>query len=239
METGRDLIFKWIPRMIFFGTYFTGRVPFNTIYLHGMVNDEKNQKMSKSKGNVISPIDLSDEFGTDALRMALIVGTTPGNDSPLSKDKVRAYKKFVNKLWNITRFVLENTTPEHLPTPVLETYGTISEYDSAYMMRLDALSLSLQKHIESYALHLAGEEIYHFVWHDFADIVIEQVKQRIKDGSDNASIQWGRHILRKSLHDLVIMLHPFIPFVTEEIWKDIRGENDSSVLMIEQWPTYH
>lgn len=237
METGRDLIFKWIPRMIFFGIYFGKQVPFKTVYLHGMVNDEKNQKMSKSKGNVISPIDLSNEFGTDALRMALIVGTTPGSDAPLSKDKVRAYKKFVNKLWNISRFVLENTTVEHFETPNINIHGKISDFDSKYLDRLSLLSESIQKKFEIYTLHLAAEELYHFIWHDFADIVIEYVKNRIKENSDQPSIEWGRYILRKSLHDLLIMLHPCMPFVTEEIWKDIRTSNDPQTLLITRWPT--
>lgn len=237
METGRDLIFKWIPRMIFFGKHFTGEVPFKQVYLHGMVNDEKNQKMSKSKGNVMSPIDLSNEFGTDALRMALIVGTTPGNDAPMSKDKIRAYKKFINKLWNIVRFILENTTADDLVPPT-DSVADITPYDKEYMTRLATLSTNLMGNIEDNALHLAAEELYHFIWHDLADVVIEDVKARIKEGTDEEGIKSGRHILRKSLHDLIIMLHPFTPFVTEEIWKDIKGAEDTETVMIAGWPRY-
>lgn len=228
IECGRDLVFKWVPRMLFFGKHFAGQVPFKTIYLHGMVNDEKNQKMSKSKGNVISPLVLADEFGTDSLRMALIVGMTPGNDTPLSKEKVKAYKKFVNKLWNIGRFVIENTTIADMNTP-----ESITDFDREYLARLAATNASVAKSIETFMLHLGAEELYHFVWHDLADKVIEDVKNRIKENTSSPESISGRHALRTSLRDLLVMLHPFIPFVTEEMWKDFGNDE---LLMIAKWP---
>jgi valyl-tRNA synthetase len=228
METGRDLIFKWVPRMIFFGKHFTGQAPFKTVYMHGMVNDEKNQKMSKSKGNVLSPIDLSNEFGTDSLRMSLIIGMTPGNDTPLSKDKLRAQKKFINKLWNIARFVIENTTAEDLNKP-----NVITQFDQEFITRLNETGTSVSKAIETYALHLAAEELYHFAWHDLADKVIENIKNRVKENPTNNDSVSGRYALRTGFRDLLIMLHPFIPFVTEEMWKDF---GNGELLMIAQWP---
>jgi valyl-tRNA synthetase len=217
METGRDLVFKWVPRMVIFGLYLTGEVPFKDIYLHGMTLDEKGQKMSKSKGNVMSPIEVADEFGMDALRMALIVGTTPGNDIPLSKDKVRAYKKFVNKLWNIARFVLENT----------EGVEAKADTENEKVKRILEVKSIIAKHIETYQLHLAAEELYHYVWHEFADVVIEEVKKDLTDAN--------KGMLRYMLKEILTMAHPFMPFVTEEIWSDVRGEGDTELLLVKEW----
>lgn len=228
METGRDLIFKWVPRMIFFGKHFTGKVPFKTVYLHGMVNDEKNQKMSKSKGNVMSPIEIGDEFGMDALRMALIVGMTPGNDTPLSKDKIKAYRKFVNKLWNIARFTMENTTDSDMQKPY-----SLTEFDSEFLSRLRGTGIDVAKNIENHMLHLSAEDLYHFAWHDLADKVIEDIKNRIKMDPNSTESSSGKHALRTGFRDLLIMLHPFIPFVTEEMWKDFGS---GELLLIAQWP---
>lgn len=217
METGRDLVFKWVPRMVIFGLYLAGKVPFTDIYLHGMTLDNKGQKMSKSKGNVMSPIDLADEYGMDALRMSLVVGTTPGNDIPVSKDKVNAYKKFVNKLWNIARFVLENT----------ERVEAKADTENEKVKRILEVKAGIAKHIETYQLHLASEELYHYVWHEFADVVIEEVKKDLTD-ENKAS-------LRYMLKEILTMAHPFMPFVTEEIWKDVRDEGDVELLLVKGW----
>ncbi len=216
METGRDLIFKWVPRMVFFGLYLTGEVPFKDIYMHGMVLDAKGQKMSKSKGNVLSPIDVADEYGMDALRMSLIVGNAPGNDIPLSIDKIKAYKKFVNKLWNIARFVLENTDENDM--------GTVDE-NNIHIQNLNKSKDIITKNIENYQLHLAGEELYQYIWHEYADIVIEEVK---KDLSPE-----NKKVLRYIFKQILIISHPFIPFVTEEIWKDF--DNSGELLLVQDW----
>jgi valyl-tRNA synthetase len=217
METGRDLVFKWVPRMVIFGLYLTGEVPFKDIYLHGMTLDPKGQKMSKSKGNVMSPIDLADEFGMDALRMSLVVGTTSGSDQSVSKDKVNAYKKFVNKLWNISRFVFENT----------EGIEASADMENEKVKRILEVKNRIAKHIETYQLHLASEELYHFVWHEFADVVIEEVKKDLTDAN--------KAMLRYMLKEILTMAHPFMPFVTEEIWGDIRSEDDAELLMVREW----
>ncbi|MEN9604679.1 MAG: hypothetical protein RJB39_364 [Candidatus Parcubacteria bacterium] len=224
MECGRDLVFKWVPRMVIFGLYLTGKVPFKDIYLHGMVLDPKGQKMSKSKGNVMSPIDLADNFGMDALRMALLVGNTPGNDMSLAEEKVRAYKKFVNKLWNIARFVFENTT---------EADHDIEKTRSPLTERLFAAKEEIGKHIEDYQLHLASEAMYHYIWHDFADIVIEEIKKTLNNPeADEPTKKTARILLRGMFIEVLKMAHPFIPFVTEEIWVDM-GKKE--LLMVEEW----
>ncbi len=184
--------------------------------MHGMVLDGKGQKMSKSKGNVLSPIDLADKYGMDALRMALIVGNAPGNDIPLSEDKVKAYRKFVNKLWNIARFVMENTDENDI--------GDI-DTNNKYIQNFNLIKDQITKNIENYQLHLAGEELYQYIWHEYADIIIEDVKKDLS--SDN------KKILRYLFKQILIISHPFMPFITEEIWSDF--ENKNKLLMIENW----
>ena len=220
METGHDLIFKWIPRMVIFGLYATGRVPFHTVYLHGLVNDGKGQKMSKSKGNVMSPLELSAEFGTDALRMALIVGNAPGTDLALAKDKIKAYKHFANKLWNISRFILENTAK-------LEGEVALDKSEQELEQEKDELLTSVTNHLENYRYHLAAEELYHYTWHRLADEIIEDSK-KVKTPS-------RQQFLRKTLKDILIVLHPFMPFITEELWS-IMNERQAELLLIAAWP---
>ena len=211
METGADLIFFWVARMLMLGLYRTGKVPFKQVYLHGMVRDAKGQKMSKSKGNVISPLDVSEQYGTDALRMGLVVGNTPGTDLNLDPQKIGAYKKFANKLWNIARFVLsQENTGEVLPELKKE---------------FDALAEDVTKDIEECRIYMAAEKLYHYVWDRFAAEIIEESK-----GSPQYSATLY-YILEHSLK----LLHPFMPFVTEEIWDSLPGKN--SLIMVEAWPT--
>ncbi len=219
METGRDLIFKWVPRMVIFGLYLARELPFKDIYLHGMVLDPKGQKMSKSKGNVLSPIDLASDFGMDALRMALVVGNAPGNDIPLSAEKVKAYKKFVNKLWNIARFVLENTSEEDDTLDM-----TI---DNTYVENFKKIKYEITKNIENYQLHLASEELYQYVWHEYADVVIEEIKKDLS--SEN------KKVLRYLFKQILIIAHPFMPFVTEEIWSDFADVSGDNLLLVQDW----
>jgi valyl-tRNA synthetase len=228
METGRDLVFKWVPRMVIFGLYLTKKVPFYTVYMHGLVNDKNGKKMSKSKGNVVSPMDLTAKFGTDALRMGLVVGNTPGNDLALSEDKIRAYQKFANKLWNIARFVLTSAEDFDDTKPI----EFIAE-DQARLDELTTIIKDVTEDMDSYRFYLAGEKIYHYVWHTYADIIIEATKERLNkgEGETKRSAQ-AMHlsILRTSLK----LLHPFMPFVTEEIWSMLPGEQE--MLMITKWP---
>ncbi|MEK7606257.1 MAG: valine--tRNA ligase [Patescibacteria group bacterium] len=227
LETGYDILFFWVARMILMTGYLLGEVPFNTVYLHGLVRDEKGQKMSKSIGNSVDPLDVIDAHGADALRMALVVAVGPGNDSNLSDDKIKAYKKFANKIWNITRFVLEKTNevPER---------PSLTDADITRINELNALIQEITEDLEKYRLYLASEKLYHYVWHTLADVIIEERKV-ILEGSDETakvSAQWTlRTILRTSL----ALLHPFMPFITEDIWSDVKGSDDP-MLMIMSWP---
>lgn len=224
METGADLVFKWVPRMVMFGLYLTGKVPFKDIYFHGMVLDSKGKKMSKSKGNVMSPIDLADEFGTDATRMSFVVANPPGAEMPLSEDKVRAYKKFANKVWNIGRFVLSNTEDVNV-----ENRLELSDWSKDKIDNFEKISEEITQEIEKYNLYLAAEKIYHFMWHDFADITLEEAKLKFEE---DISSKWTiRYIFENSIK----LLHPFMPFITEEIWQNIY--EGQKILMVEKWPT--
>lgn len=210
METGADLIFFWVARMLMLGLYRTGNVPFKHVYMHGMVRDAKGQKMSKSKGNVISPLDVSNEYGTDALRMGLVVGNTAGTDMNLDPRKVGAYKKFANKLWNIARFVLSQ-----------ENSGEIKPELKA---EFDALSKEVTDDIENFRIYLAAEKLYHYVWDRFAAEILEESKGKPEYAAT----------LYYLLEDSLKLLHPFMPFVTEEIWSSLPNRNN--LLIVEEWP---
>jgi valyl-tRNA synthetase len=217
METGHDLIFKWVPRMVIFGLYLSGKAPFHTVYLHGLVNDAQGKKMSKSKGNVINPLSLTDKYGTDALRMALVVGNTPGTDLALQEDKVKGYKHFANKLWNISRFVLSEERSDKLRQELIEEF--------------DALAAEATLDMDNYRFHLAAEKIYHYVWHRFADEILEESKS--SKGEYSGTLYY---ILENSLK----LLHPFMPFITEEIWSELprtKSLEPKTLLIVEPWPT--
>jgi len=229
METGGDLIFFWVARMIMFGLYRTNDVPFRAVYFHGMVRDKKGLKMSKSKGNVISPIEMTEKYGTDALRIALLVGNTPGTDMNLSEDKIRGYKHFANKIWNVTRYVLtsiEGMDTEHAPA--------LTGEDEERIVELENMMSEITEDMEKYRFYLAGEKLYHYIWHTFADVIIEGSKKQIfgDDEKAKASAQW---ILWTVLTTSIKALHPFMPFVTEEIWGMLPIKN-KKLLLIEQWP---
>ncbi len=212
METGHDLIFKWVPRMVIFGLYLSEKAPFHTVYLHGLVNDAKGKKMSKSKGNVVNPLTLTDKYGTDALRMALIVGNTPGTDLALQEEKVKAYKNFANKLWNVARFVLSVENEGELKKELIE--------------EVDNFTKDVTKDMDEFRFYLAAEKIYHYVWHRFADEIIEESKGKPEYGAT----------LHYILLNSIKLLHPFMPFVTEEIWS-MLPKKEKSLLIVEKWPS--
>lgn len=228
METGADILFFWVARMIMLGLYRAGDVPFKYVYLHGMVRDAKGQKMSKSKGNVISPMQVSDEFGTDALRMGLVIGNTPGTDMNLDPRKVGAYKKFANKLWNVARFVLESTADsDFIDAP-------FTSYDQDLMNELRAAADDTTANLDNFKFHLAGENLYHFVWHRFADDIIEESKAILKS-EDLDEKRSRQRVLYEYLTVSLKQLHPFMPFVTEAIWQELP-HTDAELLMIAPWP---
>lgn len=228
METGKDIIFFWVSRMIMFGLYRTGEVPFRKVYLHGMVRDKHGKKMSKSKGNVIAPSEIQERFGTDALRMGLLVNNAPGSDMNLDPDKVNAYKKFANKLWNITRFVLDNTSDY---TESEHTAADQAFEDENLFPAIEEITA----HMEKDRYDMAAEKLYHFVWDHFASQVIEESKPLLAGlPEERASRQ---RLLRHYLVDALKMLHPFMPFVTETIWQELpETMKDQEILMVASWP---
>ena len=230
METGKDIIFFWVSRMIMLGLYRTGEVPFRKVYLHGMVRDKHGKKMSKSKGNVIAPSEVQERFGTDALRMGLLVNNAPGTDMNLDPDKVNAYKKFANKLWNITRFVLDNL--DNYEPGVEHTQEDI-DFEAA---NLFPAIKEITQNMENDRYDLASEQAYHFVWDHFASQVIEESKPLLAEGGTvRASRQ---RLLHHYLITSLKLLHPFMPFVTETIWQELPEElRDSDILMVANWPT--
>ena len=227
METGGDIIFFWVARMIMLGLYITEKIPFKTVYLHGMVLDAKSQKMSKSKGNVIDPLTLTEQFGTDAFRMGVVVGNTVGTSLALSPDKIRGYKNFANKIWNVARFVLDNTKDFTMPEkPAYDKEDEKSDEE------LKALISEITKEMDEYKFYIVAEKLYHYFWHTFADIIIERSKKKILEDRNAVST---KILLYTHLNTLLKVLHPFIPFVTEEIWSMMPKEKNN-LLMIEKWP---
>ncbi len=225
METAADIIFFWVARMIMFGLYTTGKVPFKDVYLHGLVLDAQGKKMSKSKGNVISPLEISEKYGTDALRMGLIVNNAPGVDMNLDPKKVEAYKKFANKIWNATRFVLEKTTDFE------NTSAHLNKEDQAVYDTWRTVQADITSDLENFRLHLASQKIYDYFWKTFCDDIIETRKVRIIENNEKESAQ---QLLVTLLREQMIVLHPFMPFITEELWKYIKEEKDD-LLMVTKW----
>ncbi|OGZ07063.1 MAG: valine--tRNA ligase [Candidatus Lloydbacteria bacterium RIFCSPHIGHO2_01_FULL_54_11] len=215
LETGHEILFFWIARMILMSGYGLGVAPFHTVYLHGTVRDGEGRKMSKSLGNGIDPIDIAKKFGADAGRMALIVGNTPGTDTRISEDKVKAYKHFANKLWNVARFVLFaiDGVDQSEPAP-------LSESDRAALNELTAIAKDVTEDIERYRFYIAGEKIYHYIWHTLADKILEESKPRLS-GEDPNDKRSAQYTLYRLLESSLVLLHPFMPFITEEIWQSL------------------
>jgi len=235
LETGYDILFFWVARMILMTTYHLGDVPFRTVYLHGLVRDVEKQKMSKSKGNIVNPLDMIEKFGTDALRMALIVGNTPGMDLAMSQDKIKGYKHFANKIWNAARFVLGNTQGADIARK-----PAISAEDQKILEELASVTKEVTLDMEEYRLYLAAEKIYHYFWHTFADIIIEEAKPKLRseNAAEKLSAQW---MLTVILSTSLKLLHPFMPFVTEAVWTEVSknerpASSYSNLLMIQEWP---
>ena len=230
LETAGEIIFFWVARMIILGLYVTGKVPFKTVYLHGLVLDAKGLKMSKSKGNVIDPLVLTSKFGTDAFRIGLVVGNTPGTSLALAEEKIKGYKNFANKIWNATRFVLENTEDVNLE-------ATYDEEDAKTDEELQALIIEITKEMDEYKFYIVAEKLYHYFWHTFADIIIERSKKKvaIAEHTQSESAQSAKKLLYTQLRTLVTLLHPFMPFVTEEIWS-ILPHKSQNLLIVEKWP---
>ncbi len=222
METGADILYPWVSRMLMFGLYNTGEVPFKDVYLHGLVLDEHGAKMSKSKGNVVNPMDKIDQYGSDAFRMGVIAGQSAGNNQSYDENRLVAARNFCNKLWNIARFVEDNVGDDFKlkHAPKAESIA-----DAWMLSKLQQSTEDVTKLLNEYRLSEAYELLYHLVWDDFADWYIEASKSQLNPG-----------VLAYSLETIIKLVHPFAPFVTETIWQTLKWEDDS-LLVTTSWPT--
>jgi len=239
LETGYDILFFWVARMVMMGIEFTGKAPFEVIYMHGLVRDASGQKMSKTKGNVIDPIDTLEKYGTDALRYSLVTGVTPGQDVPLSMEKVESNRNFANKLWNAGRFILGNL--KDLPAEeraALAVRGPMSAEELAALPLPEQHIVSLchelandvTASLDAYNLGDAGSKIYQFLWDEYADWYIESSKTRMR--TDQAAM--ARRVLVYVFDTCLRLLHPFMPYVTEVLWQELPRAGDA--LMVAPWP---
>lgn len=218
-ETAYDIIFFWVAREIMLGLFLTGKIPYEVVYFHGLVRDKQGKKMSKTAGNVLDPLELTKKYGTDALRMALMVGNAPGNDLSLSEEKVKAYRNFANKVWNASRFILSNKENK-------KNLGCPSHPDDLWIIEeTNKIIKQVTHHLDHYRFDLAAEEIYHFFWHTFCDQYLEMSKKRRDE---------TQPILLQVLDTSLKLLHPFMPFLTENIWQKLPNRKEP--LIISSWP---
>jgi valyl-tRNA synthetase len=232
METGYDILFFWVARMIMSGLEYTGKIPFHTVYLHGLVRDEIGRKMSKTTGNVIDPLTVMDQFGTDALRFTLLVGSTPGNDTNVGLKKVEANRNFANKLWNVGRFLITAIANQQSASEL----GEYTLADSWIWARLQQLIRDVERQFQNFQYGQAGQQIYDFIWSDFADWYVEIAKLELAEGGSRAAR--AADTLARVFDMSLRLLHPFTPFVTEEIWGHLHSALRDSPLsaICKDWP---
>ncbi len=237
LATGYDILFFWVARMILMTTTLKGEIPFHCVYLHGIVRDEKGQKMSKSLGNALDPVNLAEKYGTDALRMSLIMGSAPGNDVKMSESKIKAQKHFANKIWNASRFVLSILPENKKELEKITSKNTpLLGKDSLSYKNFSKHVKEVSKDIENFRLYLAAEKLYHYFWHTFADVIIEESKQSIHEGREEERLSASRNLYLQLIEQLKL-LHPFMPFLTEEIWAILpKSPGSEEFLLIEKWP---
>ena len=250
LVTGYDIIFFWVVRMVFSGIEAMGEVPFKHVYVHGLVRDENGLKMSKSLGNGIDPLQVIENYGADALRFMLINGITPGNDMRFSTAKLDASRNFANKLWNASRFVIMNLTGEDDKFLPMADYSdgihklALKDEDKWILSTVNSAAAEITANMEKFELSLAAQKVYDLIWNNFCDWYIEFVKSRLY-GDDEEDKQVARAVLVKVLKDLLKMLHPVMPFITEEIWSclpvltdEVTEENPKGYLIRQPWPVY-
>jgi len=240
METGYDILFFWIARMIMLGLYDTGDIPFRHVYLHGLVRDQNGQKMSKTRGNALDPLELIDKYGTDALRFALATGSTPGIDMRLQPDKLENARNFANKLWNAARFVLMSLNGRPAP-PLAEVSPEGRPVEDRWILsRVNAVTDSVTRLLGDFQIAEAGRQLYDFLWSEYCDVYIELAKTRLNRDDESALVPLVDVLVRS-----LTLLHPIMPFVTEEIWQHLRPElagsaeaatTASDLLMTARWP---
>ena len=234
MVTGYDIIFFWVARMIFSGCEQMKKIPFETVLIHGLVRDDKGRKMSKSLGNGIDPLVMAEKYGADALRFNLITGNSPGNDTRFYTEKCEAMRNFANKIWNASRFVMMNLTIDKC---VLPEADKLEQEDKWILSKLNKLVKEVTENLDSYEIGVASAKVYDFIWDTFCDWYIELTKTRM-NGEDEEAKLVAQNVLCYVLINLLKMLHPFMPFITEEIWQALPRMEEGDFLMTSQWPEY-
>ena len=247
LVTGYDIIFFWVVRMVFSALETTGKTPFKYVYVHGLVRDSQGRKMSKSLGNGVDPLEIIDKYGADALRFMLTTGITPGNDMRFKEDRLESCRNFANKLWNASRFVIMNLVNEDGSFKEFANLDDISavalqDEDKWIISRVNDATKYITETMERFDLALAGDRAYDLIWNEFCDWYIEIVKGRLY-GDDEEDKKVARAVLVKALKDMLRLLHPFMPYITEEIWaympkNEPAKDNPNGYLIKEQWPVY-
>lgn len=235
MNPGYEILFFWVARMILMSGFLLEDIPFKTVYIHGMVRDAKGQKFSKSLNNGIEPEEIIEKYGTDALRMSMLTGVTPGGDIRFEESQVKAYRNFANKIWNATRFTLMS-----LPENYRHKSVDLTDHDQTLLDDFHTIATDITDDIENYRLHLASEKLYSYFWHTFADEIIESKKEFVGENFDpgNPISVSASYTLFEILSTSLKLLHPFMPFITEEIWKEIYPiiDDEQELLLISSWP---
>lgn len=232
LVTGYDIIFFWVARMIFSGLEHMGEVPFNTVFFHGLIRDAQGRKMSKSLGNGVDPLDVISVYGADALRFTLVTGNSPGNDLRFSEEKVSASRNFANKIWNAARFILMNIEGQDIDCALPKKLYTSDKW---ILNRFNNVTAAVTENLEKFELGMAVSKLYDFIWDDFCDWYIELAKIRM-NGADEESADSARRVLVWTMSNTLKLLHPFMPYITEEIWQTLP--HDGEALIVAKWPEY-
>ena len=233
LVTGYDIIFFWVIRMVFSGYEHTGKAPFNTVLIHGLVRDSQGRKMSKSLGNGIDPLEVIDKYGADALRFTLITGNAPGNDMRFYWERVEASRNFANKVWNASRFIQMNMPEEGID--VKNKPENLTDADKWILSKVNTLAKDVTENLDKFELGIAADKIYEFIWEEFCDWYIEMVKPRLYNDDDDTK-KAALWTLKKALIDALKLLHPYMPFITEEIFCNLQDEEET--IMLSKWPEF-
>ena len=238
LETGYDILFFWVARMIMLGIENTGQVPFRTVFLHGLIRDATGAKMSKTRGNTLDPLELCDKYGTDALRFALTTGTAPGNDLRFGENRLEAARNFANKVWNASRFVISGLEGKSGLEGWYDLANIEHREDRWIVSRLDQVTAEVNESLRNFELGDAQQKIYDFIWNDYCDWYIEMAKLRLRSGNGPSPSPVLAHVLERTLR----LLHPFMPFITEEIWQNLRSKlpkegPQAESIMVADYPT--
>jgi valyl-tRNA synthetase len=237
LVTGFDILFFWVARMMMMGLKFMGDVPFRDVYIHGLVRDERGEKYSKTRGNVVDPLDLIDRFGADALRFTLAALTMPGSDLKLSESRTEGYRHFANKIWNASRFALMNLEDFNADPIAREIPAEdFSLPDRWIRGRLNQVIREVHQSVEGYKFNEASFTLYHFIWHEFCDWYLEMTKLSLYKEGEAKRRTLTQQTLLAVLDAILRLLHPFMPFITEEIWQQLPGRGENESIMVSELP---